>query len=214
MRSILILCARLLPWRVRVTDADQIAPPTYVPEFVVSEPYYNDLLRYVYRSLGDKYEAEDVVHDVFERVLALQRDGGRIEDPRALLYHAARNLMIDRHRAAKVRDHIGDDDTLLELPAAQSGEPDEMYASMQRVHLLIRAIESLPPRCRDAFVLHKIDGLPHAEVAAQMGISRNMVERHIMLAVATCRKMLGRAGKGKASAESVAADAATGDDVR
>ena len=52
---------------------------------------------------------------------------------------------------------------------------------------LLAAIGDLPVRCREAFILHKFDGLSQAEVARQMGISVTMVERHIKLGMLACR---------------------------
>lgn len=152
--------------------------------------HYNELLGYFVRSVRDVHEAQDLVQQTFERMLAKQHAGSRAEHPRALLYEIARNLLIDRHRHLSVRLHDSDE-ALHHHPALPACEPETIYAGMQRVQLLIATIEALPPRCREAFVRHRIDGQSHAEVAAQMGISVNMVERHIMLAVATCRKALG-----------------------
>jgi RNA polymerase sigma-70 factor (ECF subfamily) len=52
---------------------------------------------------------------------------------------------------------------------------------------LAQAIESLPPRCRDVFVLHKIHEWPQAQVAAHLGISIKTVEKHMRTALACCR---------------------------
>lgn len=152
--------------------------------------FYEELLRYFSRAVQDKHEAQDLVQEAFGRVLAKVARGEAIEDLRGLLYEVARNLLIDRHRSLQVRNQVPDD-TLSELPGPTSDDPSVRYAGLQRVHLLVRTIEALPPRCRQAFVLHKIDGLPQAQIAEQMSISLNMVERHIMLAIAACRKALG-----------------------
>lgn len=152
--------------------------------------HYNELLGFFVRSVRDVHEAQDLVQQTFERMLSAGLAGRQAEQPRALMYQIARNLLVDRHRHLSVRLHDSDD-ALHHHPALPACEPEAMYAGMQRVQLLVATIEALPPRCRAAFVRHRIDGLSHAEVAAEMGISLNMVERHIMLAVATCRKALG-----------------------
>lgn len=159
--------------------------------------YYEELLAYLVRAVHDLHEAQDLAQQTFERVLQHQRAGHRVDDLRALLYEVARNLVVDRHRRLQVRRHDSDA-VLLDHPGPSADEPDAVYAGRQRLQVLMTAIESLPPRCRRAFILHKIDGLSHAEVAAQMEISLNMVERHIMLAVAACRKALGDAPARKA----------------
>jgi RNA polymerase sigma-70 factor (ECF subfamily) len=54
----------------------------------------------------------------------------------------------------------------------------------------VAAIDALPPRCRDAFVLHVFEELPHAQIAARMGISVSMVEKHIARGMLSCRAQL------------------------
>jgi RNA polymerase sigma-70 factor (ECF subfamily) len=64
----------------------------------------------------------------------------------------------------------------------------------ERLALLRGAIDELPPRCREVFVLHKLDGLSHADVADRLGISRNMVEKHVIRAMRHFRDRLDAAG--------------------
>lgn len=151
--------------------------------------YYNELLNFFRHAVRDGHEAQDLVQNAFERLLSAQHAGQHTGNPRAMLYQIARNLLVDRHRHLRVRQHDGDE-VLQQQAALPSCEPETVLAGMQRLRLLADAIEALPPRCRAAFVRHRIDGLSHAEVAAEMGISLNMVERHVMLAVAACRKAL------------------------
>lgn len=158
--------------------------------------YYRELLNHFSRQVKDRDGAADIVQEAYARVLAVQQTGEPIHEPRALLYRTARNVLIDEQRRSAVRG-AEDPQTLEEMPAPTAQQPEEAYAAMQGVNRLIAVIEALPPRCREAFVLHKFDGLSHAEVAERMGISRNMVERHVMLAVLACRKH--RDGPGAAS---------------
>lgn len=159
-------------------------------ECVVHVRYYSELLRFFMHEIKDVHDSQDLVQQTFERVLERSYAGDQVVNPRALLFEVARNLLIDRHRQAQIRRHESDD-VLREHSGPAAAEPEAMYAGNQRVVLLVAAIEALPPRCRKAFIRHKIDGLSHAEVACEMGVSLNMVERHVMLAVAACRKALG-----------------------
>ncbi|ORE87324.1 ECF sigma factor [Oceanococcus atlanticus] len=55
---------------------------------------------------------------------------------------------------------------------------------------VLRAIADLPPRCREVFVLYRFKSLSQAQIAEQLGISRNMVERHVMRAMRSCRAVM------------------------
>jgi RNA polymerase sigma-70 factor (ECF subfamily) len=53
--------------------------------------------------------------------------------------------------------------------------------------LLNQIIQDLPPRCREAFILFKIEGLSQKQIAVNLGISLNMVERHLIRALLDIR---------------------------
>jgi RNA polymerase sigma-70 factor (ECF subfamily) len=66
---------------------------------------------------------------------------------------------------------------------AGSGEclPGEQRARL--ADHLARVLAELPPKCRQAFVLNRIEGWTQAEVATCMGLSKNMIERYVMRAI-------------------------------
>lgn len=160
----------------------------------VLERYYQELLNFCSRTVRSREAAVDVVQETYARVLALQHSGQSVAEPRALLYRTARNLQIDLHRRSEVRGETADPDAeaaeLDQLAAPRACEPDAVASSTQGVNALLATIDALPLRCREAFILHKFDGLPHAEVAEQMGISRKMVEQHVKLAMDACRRCM------------------------
>ncbi len=141
----------------------------------------------------DRETAADLAQESYARVLAVERSGETIAEPRALLYRTARNLVIDGHRRSEVRgqnlssDADASESAVAGLPAPGACEPEVAAMSSQAVEALLAAIGELPLRCREAFILHKFDGLSQAEVARQMGISVTMVERHIKLGMLACR---------------------------
>ncbi len=163
------------------------------------ERYYRELLGFLANKVGDRHAAADLVQESYARVLAMHRGGESIADPRALLYRVARNLVIDQHRRDRTRGettavHHQDapDDPMDAHAAPLAWEPEAVAMSAQGVDAMLATIEGLPPRCREAFVLHKFDGLSHAEVAARMGISRKMVEQHVKNALIACRRCRNR----------------------
>lgn len=161
--------------------------------------YYRELQTLLTRTLKDRHAAEDVVQEAFARVIALEQSGQPVAKPRSLLLRTTYRLVIDASRRNKLRSH----EDLHALPedehpaAPAASQPDEALDSAQRARALLTTIENLPPRCREAFVLHKIDGLTQPEVAARMGISLNMVERHIMRGMDACRACRERLDSGR-----------------
>lgn len=158
----------------------------------VAVRYYQELLSYFSRTTRGRDGAADLVQEAYARLLALQRAGQAVAQPRALLYRTVRNLVVDQHRRSAVRGGVPAEDAappaVDSLPAPAAWEPETAAASAQSVRALVAAIDALPLRCREAFVLHKFDGLSHAEVAERMGVSRKMVEQHIHRAMQACRQ--------------------------
>lgn len=179
--------------------------------------YYQELLNYFARAVRSRDRASDLVHEAYTRVLALEQSGQVVEQPRALLYRTARNLLIDQHRRQAVRaPHAAGDvaygaqgdgpvPDVAELPAPAALGPEAQAASAQGMAALLATIDALPLRCREAFILHKFDGLSQAEVARQMGISVTMVERHIKLGMQACRARQAQMQGGGTSAPPTAA---------
>ncbi len=150
---------------------------------------YDDLKAFVARKFGCPLLAEDVVQETWLRLRRLPRPPAT-QRPRAYLYRMAVNLAIDHLRAEQVRArHVSADSIPENLPNGLP-LPDTVVDDQQRLAILRQAVDALPPRCRQVFMLHKFEGLSHAEVAGRLGISRNMVEKHIIRGLAHCRDRL------------------------
>lgn len=149
------------------------------------ERYYRELLNFLARKVRDRETAADLAQESFARVYAAERNGVEVRDPRALLYKTARNLVTDDHR----RSDPGAHGALVE-PDEQAGpeaqEPEAALASRQRFEAIAAVIDTLPPRCREAFLCVKFDGLSHAETAARMGIATKTVEMQVQIALEAC----------------------------
>jgi RNA polymerase sigma-70 factor (ECF subfamily) len=152
---------------------------------VMLENYYRELVCFLNARLGNRQVAEDVVHDAYLRVLERSSDTP-IEQPRAFLYRTALNLVVDDHRRNALRRteplDVLDSEESCFIPS-----PHKVLDHGQRLDMLQRALAELPRLCRESFLLRKIDGLSHLEIAGQLGISRALVEKHIVNAMKHCR---------------------------
>lgn len=104
--------------------------------------------------------------------------------PVNLLFRIARNLVIDRMRgrarAALLFREPGDRDDQHPSP---SPDPERILLANERLGLALEVIERMPDRRREAFLLHRIDGLSYRRIAQRMGISVKGVEKHISAAM-------------------------------
>ncbi|MCF5055283.1 RNA polymerase subunit sigma, partial [Pseudomonas syringae] len=65
--------------------------------------------------------------------------------------------------------------------------PHTSHDHSQRLAMLERALAELPPACRDSFLLRKLEGMTHLQIAEHLSISRPLVEKHIVNAMKHCR---------------------------
>ncbi|HEX7111330.1 MAG TPA: RNA polymerase sigma factor [Mizugakiibacter sp.] len=149
-----------------------------------SAPVFNLALRV----LGERAAAEDVVQEVFVRVLARVRRY-RGEAPFGLwLRRLAVNATIDQLRARRFLAEI-DMDTLLTGLGAPGPLPEEQAEALT---LLMR----LPPQARAVVVLHELEGYTHAELARMFDQTESYSKSILSRALARLRRRLGRGGIG------------------
>lgn len=157
------------------------------------EMHYQELTAFVRRKVRCPTLAADIVQETYVR-LASGRMSMAVKNPRALLYRIAGNLAIDHLRLQQTRAKYVTSEPLPEdAPDAQPSAEAALDAK-RRLALLIEAVDELPPRCREVFILRKFEDLDHAEIARSLGISRNMVEKHLRKALLHCAMRLERCG--------------------
>lgn len=143
----------------------------------------DELMRRLVGMVHSRETAADLTQETFAKVLRLVRTQV-VEHPRALLHHIATNLAIDHLRKQKSPLHAGDSiEAGLEVPSTLPSQ-ERMVLGKERFQMFMRAIESWPPRTREAFLLHRVYGYSYREVAVRMSISESGVEKHLMRALA------------------------------
>ncbi|AUA59908.1 Probable RNA polymerase sigma factor fecI [Achromobacter spanius] len=149
--------------------------------------YYDELVGVWSRRTGNRHDAEDAAHDAIERLL--KADASVALKARGYLFQAAGHRLIDRWRRQDRAEHVPWD----ELDEADQLRVDDPEASLRASRLaddLANVLTELPPKCRQAFVLNRIEGWTQAEVAQHMGLSKNMIERYVMRAIEHVRDRL------------------------
>ncbi|KAG1176690.1 hypothetical protein G6F35_016456 [Rhizopus arrhizus] len=139
------------------------------------------------RRTGNRHDAEDAAHDAIERLL--KADASVALKARGYLFQAAGHRLIDRWRRQDRAEHIPLDQ-LGEADQLILDDPDAPVRASRLADDLAKVLAELPPKCREAFVLNRIEGWTQAEVAAHMGLSKNMIERYVMRAIEHVRDRL------------------------
>lgn len=159
--------------------------------------HYGDLRRQLTRDLRDPHYAADIAQSSFERVyvhaMGLRASRSRevadadIESPRALLFRVARNLCIDDARKRKTAQEW----TRQQLVVRHSAPSSEYLAAQRQVLTrVVQALEKLPPRRREVFILFRAHGYTRAEIAEQLNITEMAVAKHMVRATLDCSRVL------------------------
>jgi len=122
-----------------------------------------ELRRFLRHRARSEAEGDDLLQEVFLR--AMRRPNGLcgLDSPRAWLFHAARNLLIDRLRLAK--DQVP-------LPEELAAEPEAVLAPVDGLaQCLPRVLSELAPEDREAITLCDIEGMSQKDYAARLGLT-------------------------------------------
>lgn len=111
-----------------------------------------------------------------------------------LVYRIVLNLHRDRQRQVATQgpaDPAGGEDHLAHQPSPQAS-PERHASDQQQLALVRAAILDLPPRCREVYLLNRLDGLSYPAIAQRCGISLKAVEKHVSRALRELRRKVGR----------------------
>lgn len=139
---------------------------------------YRPLCLYALHYIPDPDKVEDVVQECFAALWEKQQAGAAVSNPRAYLYMAVRNRCLDHLRKAGLKtEELKPHDTYGII------DDDDAQERAQIEARLWTAIDRLPEKCREVFLLSKRDGLKYEEIAQELGISENTVRNQISKAL-------------------------------
>lgn len=135
------------------------------------------------KKLGNAFDAADLTHDTFLRVLS--RDlAQEIREPRAFLGTIAHGLMVNLLRRRSLESAYLD--ALACRGESYAPSPEDRALVMDALVEIDAMLDGLPPKVRKAFLLLQLEGLSHAAIAEQLGVSTSSVRQYIARAMQNC----------------------------
>jgi len=147
----------------------------------LAQRYRHPLIAFFARRVRSRSEAEDLTQEVFLRMVR-RLEVSAVENVEAFVFRTAVNLLRDRSRRGKslasretdFAQRQGDVDDL---------SPERVFDSRQSLDFVVAVLGELDERTRDAFILHRLEGMKHAQVAEVLGVSVSSVEKYIVKAL-------------------------------
>jgi RNA polymerase sigma factor (sigma-70 family) len=165
-----------------VTDSDR-----RITDVVAREQ--SRLRQFIRRRVPDPRDADDILQDVFSRLVEANRLLMPIDHVTAWLFRVARNRIVDFFRTRKpaADEDLADLEDL--LPSPDAG-PDAVYARGVLIDELTMAIDELPREQRDVFVAHELEGRSFKDIARETGVNVNTLLARKHYAVRRLRQRL------------------------
>jgi len=156
------------------------------------------LRSFIRRRVPDPRDAEDILQDVFYKLVEANRLLMPIEHVTGWLFRVARNRITDLFRKKKpetfsdaaVEDEAGEALQLEDLLPSPDAGPEALYIRSVLLDELELALDELPDEQREVFVAHELEGRSFREMAAETGVSVNTLLSRKRYAVLHLRERL------------------------
>ncbi|CAK7068593.1 RNA polymerase sigma-70 factor (ECF subfamily) [Kerstersia gyiorum] len=148
------------------------------------DSHYGWLERWLRRWVSTPADAADFAQDTFVQLL-IRKGGVDIGDnPRALLVRIAKARLIDHWRHQEVeRIYL---EALAAQPEAEAPSPESILLVREALMRIDAMLGAMPERTRTIFLMVRVDGMRHAEIAERLGMAETSVKRHVQRAYLAC----------------------------
>jgi RNA polymerase sigma-70 factor (ECF subfamily) len=153
------------------------------------------LFTFLVHRCGDRQVAEDVLQEVFLKVIRSRATYRAEGSFRAWLFLIARRTLTDHHRQSAVRRVVTPQSALpdgapLDLPGSEDDEPGRLAAARQLGTRITAALQDLPEEQREVFLLRERAGLAYEAIAEQTGCGVATAKSRMRYALAGLRRLL------------------------
>jgi RNA polymerase sigma factor (sigma-70 family) len=141
--------------------------------------------RLLQRGRSSRRDIDDLIQEGFLRLYLYQQERKvPVRDPVAFLVDVVEKVHIDRLRRATISRRIFSDRPLEEVDCADTASlPEQDVEAHQLIARIEKSLASANPRTREAFLLHRFDGMSYVEIAERFSISTRAVTNHIAKAL-------------------------------
>lgn len=140
--------------------------------------------------VGCRAQAEDVVQEAWLRFSRTLAEEKAIAQPAGYLYRIVRNLSLDVSRRSSLENRIPDAAEFLDELASPLPSPEHEALYHDELRVLQEALARLPARTREAFRLHRLEGLTFQQIAVQLDISVSLAHQLVRDALTYCAEQL------------------------
>lgn len=175
---------------VRDGDVERIA--------VLFDRHHRMLFNFFLRLTANRSLSEDLVQDVFFRMLKYRHTYQNATNFTAWMYQVARNAHVDHLRKRRL-EIVPDEEPAWDNMAAGDPDPEERLGHSQEISLLRRALARLPIEKREVLVLSRFQNLKYNEIAEIMNCEANAVKVRVFRAIRELGQIFGELSGEKAS---------------
>jgi RNA polymerase sigma factor (sigma-70 family) len=172
---------------VKTKSAGQgdVTDVTSTPVYEAYTRHGSSLKRFIGRFMRAPSDIEDIAQEAFLRAYTVERSRP-IEQPKSFLFRIAKHLALSQltRKSRQITDYIEDSDDPSVIQLDHSAE--EEISARQMLGLHCEAVAGLAPQCRQVYLLRKVQGFSHKEIAGHLGIAVSTVEKHLMKAIEQC----------------------------
>jgi len=150
----------------------------------------DELFMFAMSFLRKREVAEEIVSDVFVKTWENRTELEKIKNLKAYLFVSVKNACLSQLRKDK-KDKIVSINGMEDFWFIPVESTENEYISKESIEHINKAIDKLPPKCKLAFTLAKINGMKYREIAEIMNVSEKTVNNHLVYAIKKISEILG-----------------------
>lgn len=147
--------------------------------------YYPGLVIYATQFAVDRLQAEDIVQNLFVRLWEKRQRVQLVGSLKSYLFTSVRNSCLNTLKHQKVENKYVEQ--LYDLSEKNLLYQPNLYIASELQEIILGAIDKLPERCREVFVMSRLEQMKNDEIAEKLDLSKRTVETHISHALKILR---------------------------